>query len=125
VEDSRHGDDAVPTWRRDAAYNVCRIGVAACAAGDPTAIQLALATDTGSGQLDANGNLQLTLDHTLVWAITWLSIPCSASRGGPPVEPSPSGSETPVPAVQPLCDEIAFVDAASGRYFFTYTGPHQ
>jgi hypothetical protein len=113
-----------PAISSDRAFDQCRIGAGACGPGDPTAIQLALATDTGSGQLDGQGKLRLLLDKTLVWAISWLGIPCPPHSGGPaavrsePVEP-------PIATPQPLCDEIAFVDAQSGTFYFTYTGPHQ
>ena len=123
--------NAVPTISSDAAYTVCLTGAAACGPGSPTAIQLALATDTGSGELDSSGTLQLTLNNTLVWAISWLGIPCPPNNGVPAigggglvsVTPSPSGSSNADPTVGPLC--VAFVDARSGTFYFTETGPHQ
>ena len=118
--------DLVPSISSDAAYATCLTGVADCAASSPTAIQLALATDTGSGQLDANGNLQLTLNKTLVWAISWRGISCPPHSGGPALHTSmSSGSGTPAATAQALCDEVAFIDAGSGKFYFTTTGPHQ
>jgi hypothetical protein len=118
--------DLVATISGDAAYVRCLTGLAACAPSVPTAIELALATDTGSGQLDANGNLQLTLNKTLVWAIRWLEIPCPPRSGGGPIlsTSSPSAPSAPVATAQPLCDEVAFIDAGSGQFYFTETGPH-
>ena len=117
--------DAVPSVSSDAAYAQCLTGAAACDHSSPTSIQLALATDPGSGQLDANGNLRLTLDNTLVWAITWLGIPCPPSSGGPYRESAiPSTLNSPAATPRLLCDEVAFVDARSGTFYFTVTGPH-
>ena len=90
----------------------------------PTAIQLALPTDTGSGHLDSSGKLILLMDNRPVWAISWLGIQCPPRTGGPPVLPSPSSTNTPVATTQPICDRVAFVDALSGAFIFTYTSPH-
>ncbi len=119
-------NNAVPTISSDSAYKLCLSGVAACDPGNPTKIQLALATDTGSGQLDPSGNLIPLMNNRLVWAISWLGIRCPPSSGGAlVVTPSSLGTTTPVATTQPLCDTVAFVDAHSGAFIFTYTGPHQ
>jgi hypothetical protein len=119
-------NNAAPTISSDSAYKLCLSGVAACDPGNPTKIQLALATDTGSGQLDPSGNLIPLMNNRLVWAISWLGIRCPPSSGGAlVVTPSPLGTTTPVATTQPLCDTVAFVDAHSGAFIFTYTGPHQ
>ncbi len=117
--------NAAPTISSDSAYGLCLSGVAACGPGNPTAVQLALATDTGSGQPDPSGKLIRLMDNRLVWAISWLGIRCPPSSGGAYVRPSPSSTNTPVATTQPLCDQVAFVDAHSGAFIFTYTGPHQ
>jgi hypothetical protein len=120
--------DAVPSISSDDAYALCLNGVAACAPFlSPTAINLALATDTHSGEVDANGNLHLTLPRTLVWAISWIGISrCASTPGGFSLPtPSPSGSVLPSHTIQPLCDVIAFVDAKSGKFYFTESAAHQ
>ncbi len=116
--------NAVPAISRDSAYGLCLIGVASCAPSNPTAIQLASATDTGSRKLDPSGTLVPLMSNRLVWAISWLGIACPPGGGGPATRPSPLGANTPVATVQPLCDEVAFVDAHSGAFIFTFTGSH-
>jgi hypothetical protein len=119
--------DAVPSISSDAAYALCLKGVADCDRASPTAINLALATDIHSGELDANGKLHLTLDKTLVWAISWLgNATCFHGGGAPTLEtPPPSPSSPPTPTASPQCDKIAFIDAKSGRFYFTESAGHQ
>ena len=92
------------------AYQRCIGGQASCGDGSPTAIELALATDPGTNLIDPAG--------TLVWAIEWLDVTCPPSSGGPVV------GVQPPPEPPGHCDEIAIVDANSGTYLFTQTGPH-
>lgn len=113
-----------PAVSHDAAYELCMNGVADCDPGQPSSIQLALASDSGSGQLDTSGNLVPLMDDTLVWAISWLGISCPPGSGGPAVTPSPDGN-APAASIQPLCDKIAFVDASSGKFIFTYLTGHE
>jgi hypothetical protein len=61
--------------------------------------------------------------NTLVWAITWLGVTCHSSVGGPIIYPSTPPSDSPVATATSLCDEIAFVDAHSGAFLYTYTHP--
>jgi hypothetical protein len=93
------------------AYQRCIGGQAACGDGSPTAIELALATDPGTNLIDPAG--------TVVWAIEWLDVTCPAARGGGPAV----GPQAP-PVPPGRCDEIAIIDADSGTYLFTQTGPH-
>jgi hypothetical protein len=101
---------SVPLSSLDA-YQRCIGGQASCAGGSPTAIELALAIDPGTNLIAPEG--------TVVWAIEWLDIECPRSSGGGVVE----GSRPPA-APPGRCDEIAVVDATSGVYLFTQTGPH-
>jgi hypothetical protein len=111
---------AVAKMTGDAAYDVCTKSAGSCNFGQPTAVQLAVATDTGSGQLDAQGKLVPLLNKTLVWAISWIGITCPPHSGGPPVS-SPLNAA----ASEQLCDKVAFVDATTGAFIFDYSYPHQ
>jgi hypothetical protein len=109
----------VPKISSDAAYELCLNGAAACFAEPPTTIELALVTDSAYGTTSSSGKLTLTLQNTLVWAISWIgSSQCQFVGGGP--GPSPS-----TPAVQPLCDRVAFVNATTGQYIFSVSYAHQ
>ncbi len=111
--------DAVPAISSDAAYQLCLTGVAACLHEIPTAIQLARVTDTAYGTTSSAGVDTLTLNNTLVWAISWIgSSQCVFAGGGPGVRPSE-------PTVQPLCDRFAFVDATTGKFVFSASFGHQ
>jgi hypothetical protein len=110
--------NAVPKVTGDAAYELCLTGVAACLPGRPTAIELALATDTAYGTVSSAGTLTLTLTNTLVWAISWIgSDECVFSGGG--VGPRPSA-----PPTQPLCDQVALVNATTGDFIFSASEAH-
>jgi hypothetical protein len=89
------------------AYDLCRTGVAACPDGQPTSAELASMTEASYGT-------------TLVWAFSWRNITCPPSSGGAfvPGNSQPSGTAAPT-----ICDEVAFVDATSGVFLITYTGP--
>jgi hypothetical protein len=100
------------------AYALCQQGVADCPTSAPANVELVLATDTGSGTLNAAGGVNPIMNNRLVWVINWVGIACSP-HGGAKVLTTPDAS----PASQ-LCDTAAFVDAGSGAYIFTYTGPH-
>jgi hypothetical protein len=104
---------------------LCLSGVADCNPDTPTEVQLALATDTQYAQADSNGNLTLLVHNTLVWAISWLGIPCPRGNGGPVVTPSTAGADATMAPTQTLCDKVAFVDARSGKFIYTYLLPHQ
>jgi len=101
---------SVPLSSLDA-YQRCIGGQASCSGGSPTAIELALAIDPGTNLIAPEG--------TVVWAIEWLDIECPRSSGGGAVEgPRP-------PAAPPgRCNQIAVVDANSGTFLFTQTGPY-
>ena len=82
-------------------------------------------TDTSYGTTQPDGTFRQTLNDTLVWAFSWRNITCPASSGGgvsshppAPIDVGPSGTAEPT-----VCDEVAFVDATSGVFLFTYTGP--
>ena len=78
-----------------------------------------MATDTGSGQLDAQGKLVPLLDKTLVWAISWIGIYETASQRPARFEPAVRR------CFDQLCDKVAFVDATTGAFIFDYSYPHQ
>lgn len=108
-----------PSVTAAAAYDLCRSGVADCPDGQPTNAELASMTDSSYGT-QTNGTLQRTLTDTLVWALSWRNITCPRSSGGAFV---PGASRPSAPAVSTICDEVAFVDATSGAFLITYTGP--
>jgi hypothetical protein len=89
------------------AYDLCRTGVAACPDGQPTSAELASMTDA-------------SYDTTLVWAFSWRNITCPPSSGGAFV---PGNSQPSASAAPTICDEVALVDATSGVFLITYTGP--
>jgi hypothetical protein len=106
-----------PTVSANAAFDLCRLHIAACNDDDPTAVQLAVMTDTSSNMVEPG---------TLVWAISWLgTTSCGVSGGGPVETPSIAPVETPAAAPTPLCDKIAFIDATTDAFYFTETFPHQ
>jgi hypothetical protein len=102
------------------AYDLCRTGVADCPDGQPTSAELASMTDTSYGTTQPDGTFRQPLNDTLVWAFSWRNITCPPSSGGAfvPASSRPSGTAAPT-----ICDEVAFVDATSGGFLFTYTGP--
>jgi len=102
------------------AYDLCRNGVAACPDGQPTSAELASMTDVSYGTTQADGTFMQPLNDTLVWAFSWRNITCPRSSGGAfvPGSSRPSGTAAPT-----ICDEVAFVDATSGVFLITYTGP--
>ena len=102
------------------AYDLCRTGVAACPDGQPTSAELASMTDVSYGTTQADGTFRQPLNDALVWAFSWRNIACPPSSGGAfvPASSRPSGKAAPT-----ICDEVAFVDATSGGFLFTYTGP--
>jgi hypothetical protein len=80
---------------------------------------LARVTDTAYGTTSSPGVDTLTLNNTLVWAITWIgSSHCVFAGGGPGAQPSE-------PQVQPLCDRVVFVDATTGKFVYTVSYAHQ
>ena len=97
-----------------AAFSVCTNGRAPCPDTSPTAARLAFGTDDGPASADANGNVTLTMQHRLVWAISWSGIECRF-RGGAVAESSPDEG---APAT---CDTVAFVDAATGDFLYQVT----
>ena len=101
-------------------YDLCRTGVAACPDGQPTSAELASMTDVSYGTTQADGTFRQPLNDTLVWAFSWRNITCPPSSGGAfvPGNSRPSGTAAPT-----TCDEVAFVDATTGGFLFTYTGP--
>ncbi|MEA2630064.1 MAG: hypothetical protein QOE66_283 [Chloroflexota bacterium] len=108
-----------PAISSDAAYELCLSGVADCLPEPPTAIKLARVTDTAYGTTSSPGVDTLTLNNTLVWAITWIgSSHCVFAGGGPGAQPSE-------PQVQPLCDRVVFVDATTGKFVYTVSYAHQ
>jgi hypothetical protein len=110
---------AVPSISSDAAYRLCLNGVADCLPQPPTAIELALVTDTAYGTTSSAGVDTLTLKKTLVWAISWIGVSqCPTSGGG-------FGPQPTAPPVQPLCDRVAFVNARTGDFVFTVQYAHQ
>jgi hypothetical protein len=102
------------------AYDLCRTGVADCPDGQPTSAELAAMTDMSYGTAGANGTLQQPLNNTLVWAFSWRNITCPASSGGAFVPGASRPSSAPLATV---CDEVAFINATSGVFLITYTGP--
>ena len=102
------------------AYDLCRTGVAACPDGQPTSAELASMTDVSYGTAQAVGTFMQPLNDTLVWAFSWRNITCPSSSCGAfvPASSRPSGTAAPT-----ICDEVAFVDATSGGFLFTYTSP--
>jgi hypothetical protein len=113
-------DGRVASVPAEVAYDLCRTGVADCPDGQPTSAELASITDTRDGTSQADGTLMQPLDDTLVWAFSWRNITCPPSSGGAfmPASSRPFGT-----AAATICDEVAFVDATSGGFLFTYTGP--
>jgi hypothetical protein len=110
--------DVVPPISSDDAYKLCLSGVASCNPESPTAIELALLTDTAYGTVDSKGKLHLLEVNALVWAFSWLgTTDCPPAFGG--AGPRPSR-----PPGQPLCDKVAFVDAHSGKFIFTVSYGH-
>jgi hypothetical protein len=103
-----------------AAYDLCRTGVAGCPDGQPTSVELAAMTDVSYGATGADGKLRQPVKDTLVWALSWRNIACPPSSGGAfvPGATRPSGATAPT-----VCDEVSFVDATSGVFLITYTGP--
>lgn len=99
------------------ALAVCTSGVASCPDG-PAAAELAIATDSGSGRVDAAGKMTLLMNHKLVWALSWSDVQCTHS--GPP--PLPGAS--PAPRFT-ACDVVAFVDANTGAFLYTLSYAHQ
>jgi hypothetical protein len=89
-------------------------------------------TDTSYGTTQPDGTFKQSLNDTLVWAFSWRNITCPPNAGGAfvPGDTGPSGT-APVPrSSEPsgtnaptICDEVAFVDATSGVFLITYTGP--
>jgi hypothetical protein len=78
----------VPIVSADRAYDLCRTHVAECDPGAPTAVQLALMTDTGSN---------MVANDTLVWVFSWLgSDGCSSSGGGNPAPNTPAVPPKPI-----------------------------
>jgi hypothetical protein len=110
----------VASVRATAAYDLCRTGVAACPDGQPTSAELASMTDASYGTTQADRTFRQPLNGTLVWAFSWRNITCPPSSGGAlvPGNSGPKGTSAPT-----ICDEVAFVDATSGAFLFTYTGP--
>jgi hypothetical protein len=102
------------------AYDLCRTGVADCPDGQPTSAELASMTDASYGTNSAGGTFRQLLNGTLVWVFSWRNITCPRSSGGAfvPASSRPSGTAAPT-----ICDEVAFVDATSGVFLITYTGP--
>ena len=98
------------------AFNVCASHRAPCPPTSPSAARLAIGTDAGPAEADANGKLTLLMDKRLVWAISWTGIECRL-RGGAAVDPA--AAETP--DLPKSCDTVAFVDAASGDFLFEVT----
>jgi len=107
------------------AYDLCRTGVADCPDGQPTSAELASITDASHGTNSAGGTFRQLLNGTLVWVFSWRNITCPRSSGGgvsthasASIDAGPSGTAEPT-----ICDEVAFVDATTGGFLFTYTGP--
>ncbi len=98
------------------AFSVCAAGQAPCPPTPPSTARLAIGTDSGPAQLDANGKLNPLMDKRLVWAISWLGIACRL-RGGPVVDASAAAT----PALPKSCDTVAFVDAATGKFLYEVT----
>ena len=74
---------------------------------------------TAYGTTSSAGKDTLTLNHTLVWAISWIgSSQCPFPVGGAGPRPS-------APEVQPLCDRVAFVNATNCDYIFSVSYAHQ
>jgi hypothetical protein len=102
-----------------AAFALCRSGVAECPDSSPVGAQLALATDPGPAQLDSTGKLNPLMNRRLVWALTWDAVTCHSSGG--PVVLTASGSPGPSVRADRSCNVIAFVDASTGDYLYTVT----
>lgn len=99
-----------PSVSADRAYDLCRTHVADCDSGVPSAIELALMTDTGSNMVEPN---------SLVWVFSWLgSSGCFFSGGG---NPAPN---TPAVTSKPTCDKVAFIDARTNTFYFTNEVQH-
>jgi hypothetical protein len=114
------------------AYDLCRTGVADCPDGQPTSAELASMTDASYGTTQSGGTFSQPLNGTLVWAFSWRNITCPPSSGGAfvPGNTGPSGTAPVARSSEPsgtnaptICDEVAFVDAASGEFLITYIGP--
>jgi hypothetical protein len=103
-------DGSTASVTASAAYDLCRTGVADCPDGQPTSVELAAMTDVSYG----------TTGAALVWALSWRNIACPPSSGGAfvPGATRPSGATAPT-----VCDEVSFIDATSGLFLITYTGP--
>lgn len=104
-----------PAVSADTAYGLCSNHVADCDPSSPTSVELAVLNDTGS---------QVVKPHTLVWAIRWVPVSCPNYGGAPAAATSSATAETPAATASPVCEKIAFVDAGSGAFIFTYTFTH-
>jgi hypothetical protein len=102
-----------------AAFALCRSGVASCPDNSPIGAQLALATDPGPAQLDSTGKLNSSMKRRLVWTLTWDAVACHSS-GGAVMLPE---ARSAVPSVHAgaSCNVVAFVDANTGDYLYTVT----
>ena len=106
--------DVVPAVSSDAAYKVCQTPVGDCFPEPPTAIELALMTETAVGvDMSARTNV-------LVWVIGWYGVTDCTFAGGP-------GGSAPAapPSATPLCDHASYINATTGEFIFATSNAHE
>lgn len=96
------------------AYELCTNGVADCPGSAPPIAELALVTDSQYGQIDSSGAVSLPMQRRLAWVFTWEAIGCPRRLGPRPPSAAPSAGP---------CDWVVLIDAATGDYLLTYSGP--
>lgn len=74
-------------------------------------VNLATVTTDDGAKINADGSLTPTIDHELMYVLTWVQ-PCGAPVAGPEV---PSGVSPPS-AVGKTCTFLTLIDATSGQY---------
>jgi hypothetical protein len=108
------------SWQ--AAYDTCTSGEAPCVPGQSPIIELAMFTDLTYGPADkANPNAPVnpTYRNFRVWTMTWHGVDCELAGPGPGGAPTaPSATVN----LKGACDQVAFVDADTGKYLLAYQG---
>ncbi len=102
----------VPAASVSDALATCNEGTSPCNAGVPE-ISLFAMSDNQMASIGADGTTTPRYQNVLVWALTWHDADCLVM--GPPNRSAASSKF--------VCDHVVFVDAASGKYLFSYTGP--
>lgn len=110
--------NAVPLASSASAYATCASGAAPCQGigGSPT-IALASFSDDAYGD---NGRQPFvpTYQNVLAWVMTWQGLSC------PEHGPAPVAGQSKPPSVTPTnCVLVVFVDAMTGHYLLSFSGP--